>query len=62
MNAIQRALFCFTTMVTVAFLLHLFFGIRNAYSTGLIAVVVFLVFYARIQRREIKNDPQGGPN
>jgi hypothetical protein len=51
MTLIQRGLFCFTTMVTVATLLKDFFGIQNLISTVLIGVLVFAAFFVRFRRR-----------
>ena len=58
LSPIQRGLFCFTSMVTVAKLLELF-GIQNFTSTVLVAVLVFFLFYARVRRRE--DAPSEGP-
>lgn len=53
MTALQRVLFCFTSMVTAVYRLELV-GIRGLYSTVGIAVVVSMLFYARPVGREVK--------
>ena len=58
LNSIQRALFAFTTMVTVAHLLNLFLGIQSMVSTVIIAVLVWILFYARARQRGGAPTPQ----
>lgn len=55
MNAIQRVLFCFTTMVTIAYALDSFFGIRNLTSAVIVAVTVWMAFYVRPRRKPVED-------
>jgi len=56
MTPLQRALFAFTTMVTVAHVADLILGIQNLYSTVIIAVTVWSLFYVRVHPRGGQGD------